>query len=110
MPSLSCRTVIRHTLVDGWNVGYEDEYARMINRAQPQFVEPKGYVFVGYSRTRLSMDNMPSHEKVLQFSKTLCEKTGYEYLSERSDSRVVLMGHKENWTDLCGNMKRPEQV
>jgi len=94
LPSLSTRTVIRHTLIDGWNLGWEDEYAKLDEIAQPIFIEPKGYVFVGDSRTRMTMDNMPSHASVREFSNRIAEKLGLDIIGERTDSRVVLVGKK----------------
>jgi len=92
LPSLDTRTVIRHTLVDSWNLGYEEEYAKIDEKAEPWFIEPKGYVFVGYSRQRLTIKNMPSHEKIKKFGEKLAELTGYEIEGEREDSRVILLG------------------
>lgn len=96
LPSLDTRTVIRHTLVDGWNLGYEEEYAKLDERARPMFVEPKGYVFVGYSRKRMNLSNMPSHEKVRDFSLKLGGMLGYDLLHEMKESRVVLLGKDRN--------------
>jgi tRNA wybutosine-synthesizing protein 1 len=92
MPSLSTRTVVRHTLVKDWNLGWEDEYAGLDEIAQPIFIEPKGYVFVGDSRTRMTADNMPSHASVREFSARLAKRLGLDVLKEREDSRVVLLG------------------
>jgi tRNA wybutosine-synthesizing protein 1 len=92
LPSLGTRTVIRHTLVADWNLGWEDEYARLDAMADPTFVEPKGYVFVGDSRTRMRIDNMPSHGSVREFSEKLASLTSMELLKDREDSRVVLLG------------------
>jgi len=92
LPSLSTRTVIRHTLVNGWNLGWEDDYAKLDSIAQPIFIEPKGYVFVGDSRTRMTVENMPSHESVREFSRRLADRLSFEVLHEREDSRVVLIG------------------
>jgi len=94
LPSLSTRVVIRHTLIDGWNLGWEKEYARLDEIAKPIFVEPKGYVFVGDSRTRMNASNMPSHASVREFSNRLAEQLSLEVLKEREDSRVVLVGDK----------------
>jgi len=96
LPSLSTRTVIRHTLVDGWNLGWEDEYAKLDLIADPMFIEPKGYVFVGDSRTRMKVANMPSHQSVREFSLRLSEKVSLDLLGERADSRVVLLGGKNS--------------
>ncbi len=94
LPSLSTRTVIRHTLVKDWNMGWEDDYARLDAIADPIFIEPKGYVFVGDSRTRMTMENMPSHSSVREFSERLAGRLSIEVLGEREDSRVVLLGSK----------------
>jgi tRNA wybutosine-synthesizing protein 1 len=92
LPSLGTRTVIRHTLVEGWNLGWEREYARLVEKADPLFIEPKGYVFVGYSRERMRNLNMPSQERVMEFSRRLAAETGREVLAEQRPSRVALVG------------------
>ena len=96
LPSLSTRTVIRHTLVNGWNMDdkYVDEYAKLDEKASPLFIEPKGYVFVGYSRKRMNLSNMPSHDSVRGFANKLAEYLGYKLTMEKSDSRVVLLTKK----------------
>ena len=96
LPSLSTRTVIRHTLVNGWNMEdkYIDEYAKLDEKASPLFIEPKGYVFVGYSRKRMNLSNMPSHDSVRGFANKLAEYLGYKLTMEKADSRVVLLTKK----------------
>jgi len=93
LPSLNTRTVIRHTLVQGWNMDekYIEEYARLDEKASPLFIEPKGYVFVGYSRKRMNLANMPSHNDVHDFGSKLADILGYELAMEKPDSRVVLL-------------------
>jgi len=91
LPSLSTRTVVRHTLVDGWNLGWEEEYAALDALAKPMFIECKAYMFVGESRLRLTIENMPSHAKVREFSSHLAGRLGYTIASERDDSRVCLL-------------------
>ena len=93
LPSLNTRTVIRHTLVDGWNMKPDtiDQYSALNNKASPLFIEAKGYVFVGYSRKRMNLSNMPSHDKVKKFAQALAKNLSYEVTMERSDSRVTLL-------------------
>ncbi len=91
LPSLDTRKVIRHTLVSGYNMGFEDAYARLIERADPHFIEAKGYVFVGDSRKRMTLENMPSHDSVRAFSERLAGCSGYEVRDEQHSSRVVLL-------------------
>jgi len=101
-PSLDTRTVVRHTLVKGWNMGWEDEYARLDSIADPMFIEPKGYVFVGDSRRRMHMDNMPSHADIVEFSRRLGERLGMDILKERKDSRVLVQGRDESRLRIPG--------
>ncbi len=91
MPSLDTRKVIRHTLVKDFNMPFIDEYAKMDSIAQADFIESKGYVHVGQSITRLSIDNMPSHNDIMDFTIKLGEKIGYEVTAERMESRVSLL-------------------
>jgi tRNA wybutosine-synthesizing protein 1 len=48
-------------------------------------------MFLGGSRQRLTMDNMPSHEEVKEFAEKISEETGYRIADEKEDSRVVLL-------------------
>jgi len=97
LPSLDTRTVIRHTLVEGWNIDnrYIKEYARLNKKANPMFVEPKGYVFVGYSRKRMNISNMPPHPNIKKFGDRLADEMGYKLIMEKPDSRVVLLSEKD---------------
>jgi len=91
LPSLDTRRVIRHTLVDKWNLGFAEEYAKLDATADPDFIECKAYMFVGRSRERLLMENMPSHAAIREFSAQLADATGYGVAGEREDSRVALL-------------------
>lgn len=91
LPSLDTRKVIRHTLVKDVNMPFIDEYTKMDRTAEPHFIESKGYVHVGQSINRLGIDNMPSHDYIVEFSRQLGENLGYELTAERRDSRVTLL-------------------
>ena len=47
LPSLDTRTVCRHTLIKGESLGHWNDYARLDNIADPDFIEIKGYIYVG---------------------------------------------------------------
>lgn len=96
LPSLNTRTVIRHTLVHDWNMNdkYIREYEKLNRKASPMFIEPKGYVFVGSSRKRMNLSNMPSHEAIRNFGYKLANNLSYEFEMEKPDSRVVLLTKK----------------
>jgi tRNA wybutosine-synthesizing protein 1 len=99
-PSLDTRTVVRHTLVKGLNFGHVDGYAALDRIADPDMIEPKGYVFVGDSRTRLTIASMPSFDEILGFSEDLAERTGMAVIRQRPDSRVTLIGAPGMRTEL----------
>jgi len=91
MKSFSCTKVIRLTMVRGLNMTNPKGYARLIEKASPDFVEVKGYMWVGFSRKRLAKENMPSHGEVREFSEKIAKETGYGYRDEQKESRVVLL-------------------
>lgn len=91
MPSFKCRKVIRMTLVKGLNLKDASKYARFIEKAKSDFIEAKAYMFVGFSRKRLAMENMPLHEEIREFSEELAHETGYNIVDEFEPSRVVLL-------------------
>jgi len=91
MPSLDTKKVFRLTMVDGLNIRDAGDYAKLIGRGQPDFVEVKAFMFVGGSRYRLTLENMPSHESIRAFSKQISEESGYSISDEKEDSRVVLL-------------------
>ncbi len=96
LPSLDTRIVCRHTLIKGKNMSEQNvrEFAALDNRADPDWIEAKGYVFVGHSRENLSMENMPSHEDILDFSNALAPLTNRRVLSDSRPSRVALIGNE----------------
>jgi tRNA wybutosine-synthesizing protein 1 len=90
--SLPTRRVLRHTLVRGWNLGWVRHYAELDLTARPDFIEPKGYVYMGKSRQRLGRDHVPAHEEIRAFADGLGRASGYRVLDESVDSKVVLLG------------------
>lgn len=88
------RTVIRVTLVKGYNDTDIEGYASLIKKANPLFIEVKAYMFVGSSRQRLAKENMPRHEEVRAFSEKLAKSLDLKILDEKKESRVCLIGEK----------------
>jgi len=102
LPSFSSPTVIRITLVKGFNMSDKDVegFAKLIDLASPTYVEPKAYMHVGGSTGRLSRENMPSMQEVMNFAYKLAEATGYKLASYSRPSRVALL------TKLSGSVIR----
>jgi len=72
-------------------------YAELLKRANPDFVEVKAYMHIGYSRKRLPREAMPSHSRVKQFANEIEEALasisdyGYKFEDESWISRLVLI-------------------
>ena len=91
LKSFRCPTVIRMTLAQGLNMGNTHGYAKIVEKADPTYVEPKAYMHVGFSRLRMSYENTPSHAQIREFAGQLAEETGYNIIDESEESRVVLL-------------------
>jgi len=91
VPSFTCRKVIRLTLTKGLSLKNVPGYAELVEKAAPDFVEVKSYMWVGYSRKRLAIENMPLHGEIKSFAEELARETGYEITDESESSRVVLL-------------------
>ncbi len=91
LPSLNTRKVFRITAVRNLNMINPEGYAKLIEIAEPDFVEVKGYSWLGYSRKRLTKDHVPSMEEIREFGKKLSELTGYELIDEVERARIVLL-------------------
>ncbi len=98
LKALDTRTVLRMTLIRGLNMCNPDGYAELIKLASPNYVEVKGFSFVGSAREgqrQLSLSNIPSHDMVKGFAQMLAEKTGYIETAEHRVSRIVLLCRDE---------------
>jgi len=85
------RTTLRLTLIKGMNMVHPEQWAELIMKAEPMFVEVKAYMFVGFSRQRLLMENMPLHNEVRDFAMEISKHCPYTLVMEKKESRVVLM-------------------
>ncbi|KQC11936.1 MAG: 4-demethylwyosine synthase TYW1 [Methanothrix sp.] len=85
------RTVMRLTLARNLNMIDPQGYAKLIEIAEPDFVELKAYMHLGSSRNRLERDSMPTHEEVMEFAGALSEILGYRLQNHVPLSRVALL-------------------
>ena len=101
MSKLNCRTVFRMNLVRDLNMIEPENYAKMIKKANPMFIEVKGFMSVGFARKRLGYDRMPTHEEITDFSKKIIKelnklKEDYKILGEKLESRVLVLGKNKD--------------
>jgi len=91
LQSFSTRTANRLTMVYGYNMEKIRRYASLILLGEPDYVEVKGYMYVGASRGRLERHNAPPHREIRAFARKLAALTGYYVQDEQVESRVVLL-------------------
>jgi tRNA wybutosine-synthesizing protein 1 len=95
LQTLDTRTVNRLTMVADRNMNNVRGYSKLIDLGEPDFIEVKGYMFLGSSRGRLGQTNAPSHREIRAFSEDLAALTGYHVLDEQVESRVVLLSRSK---------------
>ena len=98
MERMKERTVIRITAMSGLNMVDPEGYAELLEIANPDFIEVKAYMHIGYSRKRLNRAVMPAHKEVKKFAGEIAEQltsAGYDYkiVDESEISRVVLISN-----------------
>lgn len=92
-PNLKTRKVVRLTMVKNFNMSEPEKYAKLIERALPDFIEVKAGMAVGFARlqNRIRYEDMASHDEIKEFSEKISNHTGYKIKDEKKDSRVVLL-------------------
>lgn len=106
--TLKTRTVNRFTLVKNWNMfGCEAEYAAILKRSRPMFIESKGYSWMGGSTSHLKKENMPTMDEIRAFTRRIADLTGYEFVAEREESRVTLLSRVGQDTRIPGLAGKP---
>jgi len=80
------------------NTEFVKEYAELIKKANPMFVEIKGFMSVGFARDRLGYDKMPTHREIQDFAKLLVSEldNDMKILDEKVVSRVLVLGKDKN--------------
>ena len=91
---LKARKVFRLSMVKGLNMTDPKGYAELIKIGRPQYVEVKGFVFVGGSRNPkrgLSYDRMPDKQEILEFAQRIADESGYLMTDYHEKSKVALL-------------------
>jgi tRNA wybutosine-synthesizing protein 1 len=98
------RTVFRLTLVKDWNMDEIENYAQLVHRGRPDFVEIKGVTYCGKNDTsNLTIKNTPFHEEVKKFTNQLLEEIlklsddAYGLACEHEHSLCILLANKNKF-------------
>jgi len=96
-----CNTVVRLTLAKGLNFTDPKGYAEIIEKSGSKFVECKAFMAVGGSRKSMKYEDMPLHSEIQQFAAEIESNSSYKIISEKADSRVVLLSREgKNFTGI----------
>ncbi|MEM4391206.1 MAG: 4-demethylwyosine synthase TYW1 [Candidatus Nitrosotenuis sp.] len=98
MSSLDTRTVLRMTLIRGYNDSENDvdAFAKMVRDANIHFIEAKSYMHIGRSTNRLERDNMLEFSEVRYFASELAKRSSiYSIMDESVASRIVVLQNKQ---------------
>jgi tRNA wybutosine-synthesizing protein 1 len=89
-----CNTVVRLTLTKGLNFTDPKGYAEILEKSGTKYIEAKAYMAVGGSRRVLQYTDMPLFEEIKQFAEEIEKHSSYKIVSEKPDSRVVLLSNR----------------
>lgn len=94
------RSIFRMNLIRGINMSDEKikEFAEMIKKYNPLFVEIKGFMSVGFARERLGYERMPTDLEMKKFVDKLVLELGkdWEVLNSHEFSRAFVVGRKKD--------------
>ena len=102
LDGLGTRTVVRITLIRGYNTGMREvpAFAGMLKGSGANFVEVKSYMHVGRSTNRLERDNMLHIGEVREFAHELARQSGvFSVMDESESSRIVVLQNMERFVD-----------
>jgi tRNA wybutosine-synthesizing protein 1 len=102
LATVDTRTVLRMTIIRGYNEGREfaEEFAQMMSQGDPHFIELKSYMHVGMSTNRLEHGDMLSMEEVRGFANELCARMpAFSLMDESEVSRIVVLQNQKRYTD-----------
>ncbi len=98
MHSFKGRRILRLTLIKGLNNSSEDikGYLKLIEKGNPDFVEVKAFMSLGYSKKRLGDEKMPDFEEIKKFALEISKKSNYKFEDRSENSRIVLLKNKDS--------------
>ncbi|KAK9867791.1 hypothetical protein WJX84_004895 [Apatococcus fuscideae] len=94
------RTVYRLTLVQGWNMEELQDYVKLLDLGQPDFIEIKGVTYCGSTgASSLTMKNVPYHKDVVEFGRAVEAASNgvYGLACEHQHSCCILLARKDRF-------------
>ncbi|MHA1213547.1 MAG: 4-demethylwyosine synthase TYW1 [Candidatus Heimdallarchaeota archaeon] len=103
MSKMKGRTVARLTMAKKINMIRPKDYVPLIRKANPSFIEIKGFVPVGFSQYRVTRENMPYIEDIQAFTNQILEEMPeYEQVYAMPESKVIILSNKKHPLKIPG--------
>ena len=102
LKNLNTRTVLRITLIRNYNDQKQmiPEFAAMIKKASPHFIEIKSYMHIGRSTNRLEHENMLEMSEIQNYANEIAKQSEiFSIMDESVISRISILQNKERYID-----------
>jgi tRNA wybutosine-synthesizing protein 1 len=90
LPTLSCNYSIELTLAKGLNMSNTEGYSKLINIANPSYIDIKSAQESTNSQRRFSVDHIPRWSELSKFSEEICKKTGFRVKDHYKPYVIIL--------------------
>jgi tRNA wybutosine-synthesizing protein 1 len=102
LTQMDTRTVLRMTMIRNFNnsKNYIEEFADLMRRANPHFIEIKSYMHIGMSTQRLENSDMLEMDEIRSYSHSLCQYLEtFSLMDESEISRIVVLQNLRRYTE-----------
>lgn len=102
LSEMNTRTVLRMTVIRNFNesTSYVNEFAELMKKGNPHFIEIKSYMHIGMSTQRLERSDMLEMDEIRNYSNLLCKSLAmFSIMDESEISRIVVLQNLERFTE-----------
>jgi tRNA wybutosine-synthesizing protein 1 len=102
LSQMDTRTVLRMTMIRNFNhsKNYIEEFADLMRRANPHFIEIKSYMHIGMSTQRLENSDMLEMDEIRSYSHLLRQSLDtFSLMDESEISRIVVLQNLKRYTE-----------
>jgi tRNA wybutosine-synthesizing protein 1 len=102
LSEMDTRTVLRMTMIRNFNdlTNSVNEFADLVKRGNPHFIEIKSYMHIGMSTQRLERSDMLEMDEIRGFSDLMRNSLGtFSIMDESEISRIVVLQNLKRYTE-----------
>ena len=102
LSEMDTRIVLRMTMIRNFNdsTNSVNEFADLVKRGNPHFIEIKSYMHIGMSTQRLDRSDMLEMDEIRGFSDLMRNSLGtFSIMDESEISRIVVLQNLERFTE-----------